>query len=143
VYFSGRWTFFQWPSDWRYSEIMADITCLELVPIVLSVFIFKEVLSMKQIIFYTDNEALVAILNKKTSKSKRVMQLIRPFVLFTMLYGMQFKSLHIEGRFNCIADSMSRKELWKLKELDPDLQELPETIPQEFLDLISGLKLAD
>jgi hypothetical protein len=50
------------------------------------------------------------------------MQLIRLFVLFTMLYGMQFKSLHIEGRFNCIADSISRKELWKLKELDPDLQ---------------------
>jgi hypothetical protein len=70
------------------------------------------------------------------------MQLIRPFVLFTMLYGMQFKSLHIEGRFNCIADSISRKELWKLKELAPDFQELPETIPQEFVDLISGLKLA-
>jgi hypothetical protein len=50
-YFSGRWTFFQRPSDWRYSEIMADITFLELVPIVLSVFIFKEVLGMKQILF--------------------------------------------------------------------------------------------
>jgi hypothetical protein len=31
-YFSGRWTFFQWLPDWRYSEIMADITSLELVP---------------------------------------------------------------------------------------------------------------
>jgi hypothetical protein len=50
-------------SDWRYSEIMAYITFLELIPIVLPVFIFKEVLSMKQILFYTDNEALVAILN--------------------------------------------------------------------------------
>jgi hypothetical protein len=46
------------------------------------------------------------------------------------------------SRFNCIADSISRQELWKLKELAPDFQELPETIPQEFVDLISGLKLA-
>jgi len=49
---------------------MADIIFLELVPIVLSVFIFKEVLSMKQILFYTDNEALVAIVNKKNVKIK-------------------------------------------------------------------------
>ena len=70
VYFSGRRTFFQWPSDWRYSEIIADITFLELVPIVLSVFIFKEVLSMKQSLFYTDNEALFAILNTKNGKIK-------------------------------------------------------------------------
>jgi hypothetical protein len=26
--------------------------------------------------------------------------------------------------------------------VSPDFQELPETIPQEFVDLISGLKLA-
>lgn len=142
VYFSGRWAFFQWPSNWGFADIMADITFLELVPIVLSVFIFKEELSKKQIVFYTDNEALVAILNKKTSKSKRVMQLIRPFVLFTMLHDMQFKSLHIEGRLNCIADSISRKEFWKLGELDPDMDELPAAIPKEFMELILGLKLA-
>ena len=41
VYFSGRWTFFQWPSDWRYSEIIVDISFLELVPIVLSVLSLK------------------------------------------------------------------------------------------------------
>jgi hypothetical protein len=39
-------------------------------PLTLSAFIFKEVLSMKQSLFYTDNEALFAILNTKNVKIK-------------------------------------------------------------------------
>ena len=89
---------------------MADITFLELVPIVLSIFLFKQDLSNIQILFHTANKALVYILNKRSSKSRRVMGLIRPLVLYTMLYNMQFKAIHIEGRINCIADAISRKQ---------------------------------
>jgi hypothetical protein len=58
---------------------------LELVPIVLSIFLFKQDLFNKQIFFHTDNKALVCILNKKSSKSRRVKGLIRPLVLYTNL----------------------------------------------------------
>lgn len=140
LYLSGRWTFFPWPSSWKHLDIMSDITFLELVPIVLSVFIFGNELSNKKILFYTDNISLVSILNQKTSKSKRVMRLIRPFVLYTMLHNIQFKSIHIEGRLNRIADSISRKVFWKLKQLDPDIDEVPMSIPREFVELISKMK---
>jgi hypothetical protein len=83
---------------WHKPDIMAYITFLELVPIVLFIFLFKQDLSNKQILFHTDNKALVCILNKKSSKSRRGMGLIRPLVLYTMLYNMQFKAIHIEGR---------------------------------------------
>ena len=55
---------YQWPDHWHKPDIMADITFLELVPIVLSIFLFKQDLSNKQILFHTDNKALVCILNK-------------------------------------------------------------------------------
>lgn len=141
VYFSGRWTYFHWPDNWCNPDIMVDITFLELVPIVLSIFLFKKEFSNKRILFNTDNKALVSILNKKSSKSKRVMELIRPFVLYTMLYNMQFKAVHIEGRINCIADAISRKQWQRFRSLAPEADTEMTLVPQKFLHLISGLKL--
>ena len=94
VYFSTHWKFFQWPASWNRSEIMTHITFLELDPIVLSIVLLRHQFCNKQIIFHTDNLALVPILSKKSSKSERVMELIRPLVLHTMLCNMQFKAVH-------------------------------------------------
>ena len=143
VFFSGHWTFFPWPESWKSQEIMSDITFLELVPILLSIFLFKTHLSNKYILFNTDNKALVSIINKKSSKSKRVMQLVRPFVLQTMLCNMQFKACHIEGRSNCIADAISRKQLDRFRSLEPTADVHPMKIPTDFTQLVLGMKLKD
>lgn len=120
---------------------MADITFLELVPIVLSIFLFKRDLCNKRLLFHTDNKALVSILNKKSSKSRHVIELVPPFVLHTMLYNMQFKSLHIEGRINSIADSISRKQWDRFRSLAPEAEVEPMLIPEAFQHVISSLKL--
>ena len=70
VYFSTHWTCFQWPASWNRSEIMTHITFLELVPIVLSIFLFRHQFCNTQLLFHTDNLALVSILNKKSSVKK-------------------------------------------------------------------------
>ena len=93
--------------------------------------------------FHTDNKALVTIINKKSSKSKRVMQLIRPLVLHTMLWGMQVKACHISGRSNCIADAISRKQWDRLRTEAPAADMVTLEIPQSFRRLISELKLTD
>lgn len=141
VYFSGHWTYLQWPSPWNNTEIMSDITFLELVPIVLSVWLFKDLLVNKRVMFHTDNKALVSILNKKTSKSKRVMGLIRPFVLHTMLNNMQFKAAHIEGRLNTVSDAISRKQWQRFRTLAPEADAEMTRVPREFLQMLSELKL--
>ena len=136
VFFAGHWTYYQWRDHWHKPDIMADITFLELVPIVLSIFLFKQDLSNKQILFHTDNKALVCILNKKSSKSRRVMGLIRPLILYTMLYNMQFKAIHMEGRINCIADAISRKQWQRFRSLVREADTEMTPVPQEFLQLI-------
>ena len=143
VYFKGNWAFFPWPIIWQEKEVMRDMTFLELVPILLAIYLYKTSFVDKQIMFHTDNNSLVSVLNKKSSKSKRVMQLIRPLVLQTMLSNMQFKACHIEGRFNCIADAISRKQWDRLRLLEPTADVLPRLIPKEFQKLISSLKLED
>ena len=70
--------------------------------------------------------------------SKRVMQLIRPLVLKTILFNLQWKSSHIEGRNNCVADAISRKQWARFKSLVPDVDLIPTPISQEFQRLISG-----
>ena len=143
VYFSGHWAYFPWPIEWTQTEIMLDMTFLELVPILLAIYLFDIKFLNKQIMFHTDNKALVAILNKKSSKSCRVMQLVRPLVLKTMLCNMQFKACHIEGRFNCIADAISRKQWERFRRIAPTADVLPTPIPRDFLSLISNLRLRD
>ena len=97
AFFNGKWAQFRWPKEWENEPIFKDITFLELVPIVLAMFVWAPHFKNNKILFRIDNFALVNIINKRTSKSKRVMALIRPFVLFTMNNNVQFRAQHIDG----------------------------------------------
>ena len=71
------------------------------------------------------------------------MSLVRPIVLYTMRYGIQFKTKHIEGTNNQIADSLSRFQDERFRTLVPDVEVEPEAIPSQFIKLISNMKLTD
>ena len=113
---------------------------MELVPIVLTFFIWGEEFKNKKILLRVDNQALVSIVNKRTSKSKRVMMLIRKLVFLTMYNNVQFKASHIQGVHNEIADALFRFQDQRLKTLAPGADLLPAVVPQEFLIMISDLK---
>ena len=66
-------------------------------------------LQNKKVKFYIDNRALVDIINTQTSKSKRVMALMCPFILYTLQNNILFRARHIEGKNNEIADAFSRQ----------------------------------
>jgi hypothetical protein len=48
-----------------------------MIPIALSVFLWDRVFKRKKIAFHVDNLAVVTVLNSKSSKSPRVMNLLR------------------------------------------------------------------
>jgi len=119
AFFQNKWIVLQWPTEWN-GNILQDITFLELVPIVLAVTTWCKQLTNKKVIFHVDNLALVEILNFKSSKSSRVMSLLRPLVLITMKYNIQLKCCHIQGSRNDIADSISRFQWARFRRLAPD-----------------------
>ena len=92
------------------TQILRDITFLELVPIVLAFYIWGKMLNGKKIILFVDNVSLVHILNKQSSRSDRVMPFLRPFVLSALQNNIQFKAKHLSGSDNKIADAISRKQ---------------------------------
>ncbi|XP_033746941.1 uncharacterized protein LOC117332165 [Pecten maximus] len=111
AYFQGHWVFFPWPPAWIGTVVLPDITFLELVPVVLAFHIWGSFMSKRKIILHIDNSALVACINKKSSKSKGVMHLLRPFVLDIMINNIQCKATHLAGTKNLIADAISRLQL--------------------------------
>lgn len=143
AYFAPHWVQYKWPNSWVNTPILRDMTVLELIPVVLALLIWGSELQNKKLIFRIDNSALVATLNKRTSKSKSVMKLVRPLVFLTMRYNIQFKAMHIEGLHNSIADSLSRFQMERFRSLAPMADKEPVAVPQKFLQIISELTSKD
>lgn len=142
-FFQNSWMYFEWPLDWENEAVMRDITFLELVPIVLSVMTWARHFSSKKIQFYTDNIALVSIINTQSSRSKRIMSLLRELVLMLMQFNITFKAKHIPGIDNSVSDAISRKQWERFHRLAPLAKKDPEKIPLEFRRLILQVKHLD
>ena len=84
----------------------ANITFLQLVPIVLAFYICGKMLNRKKIILFVDNVSLVYILNKQSSRSDRVMPFLRPLVLSALQNNIQFKAKHVSGSDNNIPQTV-------------------------------------
>ena len=138
-FFQNEWCFLQWPATWHEGGILTDITFLEMVPVLLAITLWGERIQQKKIILYIDNESLVSVINKQSSKSKRVMYLVRHFVLLALDYEILFKARHIPTHCNDIADSISRKQWDRFRSLVPAAAKDPRAIPERFLSIMCGL----
>ena len=71
--FKGQWIYGPWPDSWKSFNIAG----LEFYPIVLSVIIWGHLMRNQRIIFFTDNEALVHVINKNSCRDKFPMSFVR------------------------------------------------------------------
>jgi hypothetical protein len=53
--------------------------------------------------------SIVHVINRKTSKDKQIMNLLRKLVTRSLHYNIVFEAQHIQGLQNVIADKLSRK----------------------------------
>lgn len=121
-WFQGKW----FPHQTLISKGIS-IAWQELYAIVVSCAIWAPLWTRKRILFHCDNSAVVSIVNTKRSKCGRVMSLVRKLTLFTLQYNFYFKAVHIPGVKNEIADSLSRFQEGRFRNLAPwaDTQALP------------------
>jgi hypothetical protein len=75
-----------------------------MVPVVLALCLWGNQFQFKKDLLRIDNNALVTVINKQTSESNRLMQLVREFVLLVMEFGIIVRSLHITTHSNSVAD---------------------------------------
>ena len=136
AYYKNKWAYLQWPAKWESTDLLRDITFLEIIPIALSIYLWHKLFYKKKIVYYIDNMAVVYILNSKTSKSARVMVVLRFIVYWSLAGHFHFKIVHISSADNAIANSLSRGQFQRFGELVPSAELKPMTIPWEFWSLL-------
>ena len=75
--FASHWCYGKWPNDWAYR----NIATLEFYPVVLSLYLWGHAVSNKYVLFFTDNNALVHVINGKSCKDKELTFFVRKLVL--------------------------------------------------------------
>lgn len=127
--FGRHWFHGTWPELWK----IYNIAVLELFPIVIAVHIWGSFMADKRIIFFSDNAAVVDIINKQTSKHQGIMVLLRDLVLSCLRHNILFQARHIPGLLNSRADYISRSQVTKFKELSPEADQLPTPVPENLM----------
>ena len=135
AYFAGKWTCAHWPQWWIDQGITADITVLEMFPLLVCLHIWGQELKNKKIVFRSDNLSSVHIINSMTSKNDEVMIILRAITLLCLQLNIAFKALHVRGCFNRLADTLSRFQLQKFHELAPDADPEPSTVPNHLWNI--------
>ena len=86
------------------------------------------------ITFFTDNKALVHVINKSTFRDTSLMIFVRKLVLVCLKRYTLFKAKHISGFKNTLADALSRLQIERFKKLAPAYMDpMPTAIPSYLL----------
>lgn len=129
--FSGsKWFQLKWDSKTQLWHIAAK----ELIPIIIAAVIWGNQWKGSRVLARCDNEAVVAVINKRYCQDKHLMQMLR--CLFFIEARFQFKTIatHIPGEDNELADDLSRDRLpsfmAKKKDADPHTSFIPPPLLQ-------------
>lgn len=128
--FGTHWCYGEWPKEW----LGKNIAILEFYPIILSLFLWGDHIRDRCITFFTDNEALVHVINKTTCRDTSLMIFVRKLVLVCLKHNVLFKAKHISGFKNTLADALSRLQIQRFKQLAPAYMDpMPTVIPSHLL----------
>ncbi len=125
----SKWYAVEFPEKWReYS-----IAFRELYPIVIALYLFARKMSNHKILFHSDNQSVVSIINEQTSRDLHIMRLVRQLVLTSLKFNIKFRAVHIPGVENYLADAISRFQVTEGDLGEYRMDRAPVTIPEELL----------
>ena len=119
--FGENWFAVRWPLEFQNYHI----NVLELFPIVVAVEMWGDKMANHKILFLSDNEATVHVINNMTSRDKIMMRLVRRLVVAAMRFNIVFRSEHIIGKTNMVADCLSRFKFQEARMRAPYLAQFP------------------
>ena len=99
--------------SWPKSCESLGITIFELYPIVLGVYLFADEMANTKLVIYSDNLAVVHILNNLNSTDPRIMKIVRKLVLKCLAFNIFFQAFHVPGIKNVGPDTLSRGQVEK------------------------------
>ena len=136
--FGPHWCYGKWPTNWEH----LNIAILEFYPIVLSLYLWGAAMSNQCILFFTDNESLVHIINKQSCKDKTLMVFVRQLVSICLNHNIVFKAKHIPGIHNNLADALSCLQVQTFRQLAlVHMDPFPTEIPLHLVGMLAKCSL--
>lgn len=136
AYFQGSWCAERWPVSWVEAGLCANLVLLELFPIVVALFIWGERFRDKRVKFHCDNMGVVMAINQQTANSPPVVALLRHLVLRCLVLNVHFSAVHVPGKLNVIADSLSRFQWDRFRAVAPEADESGLCCPEHLWRLV-------
>lgn len=126
---SGEWFQYRWPSEYEG----VHITSKELLPIVVGCAVWGKKWKSCTVRCLCDNAAVVAVVRSGSSRDQGVMHLLRCLFFFLAHHQIVLAPVHIPGRLNEAADSLSRNALPSFRQLIPAAQADPTPLAEELM----------
>lgn len=120
---------------WTPQLAPLQIAIKELFPIVLAIEVWGNLFRNHKVLFFSDNDAVVNIINKQTCKDKQLMVLVRRLVLSALKHNILFRAKHIPGKHNVIADGLSRFQFQTVFKKAPWLDKTQTELPPVLLQI--------
>ena len=98
-------------------------------PIIVAAILWGHEWTSKKIMIYSDNLAVVNIINKRRSTCLDIMKFMRRLTLTSAQYGFILAATHLPGHLNNAADALSRFQFQRFKLFKPDANPLPTPVP--------------
>ena len=137
--YNHRWIQARWPSGMAALNTgkAIDIDYLELFAIFAACATWGHLWAGKRIIICTDNKPITDVWQAGTSKSPRIMNLVRKTFLEAANHQFSLSLKFVPGKHNTVADNISRFQVEKFRmevpEADPEPTSLPAHVSQLLL----------
>ena len=128
-----QWFYGQWPAGKSH-----NIAVLELYPIVLAIHMLDQDVRDTALRVFTDNAALVSVLNRLYSRDALLRRLLRPLVSICLQRNLRICASHVAGSENVAPDLLSRGKIAEFKRRFPTLAATPMNIPETLSPVGSG-----
>ena len=129
--FGRKWFFGQFSSDW----LQFHIAVREFLPIVISLEIWCHQFHNSTVVLHCDNNTVVHVINKTTSKDPNLMILMRRLMLLSLQHNIHFVAKHVPGVNNSAADMLSRLQVKEFRARFPHMEHEPTQVPLKLVRL--------
>ena len=114
----SAWSIFTFDGQYLWMR-KKSIAWRELFAVVLLMCTFGPRLQNSHVTMFIDNMSMVQCVNSGKSKEVAIMGLIRALYYYTSLYCINYKAIHLSSASNAIADSLSRMQFDRFRNLHP------------------------
>ena len=133
-----NWFIVQWEEDFL-TKYNPSINYLELYALTIGIISWIKVYQNGYVTLYCDNQSVIHMVNKSSSKCPHCMVLIRIITLHCMIYNVKIKIDYVPSKSNTYADYLSRLKYKEFRQLartqNKKFNKNSTTIPRQLQDI--------